>query len=78
MTEVVSHVVILMAKKLQGLEECWRVLFCFPPPSDSPSSTDGCVARGRSSNARHVFGETPDEEATHRSCRIARGCGYCR
>ena len=32
MTEVVSHVVILMAKKLQGLEECWRVLFCFPPP----------------------------------------------
>jgi len=37
----------------------------------APSCTEGNVARGRASLARQVFGEKPDEEAIHRSCRIA-------
>jgi len=41
--------------------------------NDAPSCTGGSVPRGRASHARQVFGEKPDEEATHRSCRIAEG-----
>jgi hypothetical protein len=41
--------------------------------NDASSCTDGKVARDMASHARQVFGEKPDEEATHRSCGIAEG-----
>jgi hypothetical protein len=43
-------------------------LVCF---NDPPRYTGGSVATGRVSHARQVGGEKPEEQATHRSSRMA-------